>query len=186
MHHCMLPLFSVLNYLVHYAWCVRWRGLSLALPPLRVVSSLWSCALGVLYVCVCVCLGGCSWIMDWGEEGMRAGLEGTYLPPTPPSNTSDCPPFPHRLVSLLLPSPPKQSPSTHGVRWGWLEIGLSLFLSFCFAIFLFLLLHFHPYLSPPLSAGQGKVVQGRSAETGLQMLEKWDKVIQYLGFLSLN
>lgn len=183
MHHCMLPLFSVLNYLVHYAWCVRWRGLSLALPPLRVVSSLWSCALGVLYVCVCV-FGGVllNYGLRWrGNEGWPRG----DIPPSNP-NTSDCPPFPHRLFSLLLPSPPKQSPSTHGVRWGWLEIGLSLFLSFCFAIFLFLLLHFHPYLSPPLSAGQGKVVQGRSAETGLQMLEKWDKVIQYLGFLSLN
>ena len=88
MHHrvlaSVLPLFSVLKYLVRVLVCVCvLMGAVFVFSPLRVVSSLRSCALGVL--CVYVWGGGC-WIMDGGEEGMRAGLEGTYTPPFHPQH----------------------------------------------------------------------------------------------------
>lgn len=66
---------------------------------------------------------------------------------------------------------------------------LSLFLSFCFAVFLSLVTLSSLSLSSSpsqISAGKVRMREVRSAGTGLQMLRKRDKDIQYLDFLPLQ
>lgn len=92
---------------------------------------------------------GPCWIMDGGEEGMRAGLEGTYPPPS-----LTLPTVPHPSPTLSFPPAflSAQTVAIHAWRevgWGWLEMCLAL--SFCLsALPFFFSLHFRPYLALPL------------------------------------
>ena len=163
--------------------CCGDGGVSLSLPPLRVVSSLRSCALGVG-------VAGGGWPLlnyGWrwrGDEGWPRG----DLPPSIP-NTSDSP---------LTPPPSSPScsplcPNSHHPRvaWGWMRVtgdvslSLSVFLLCCF--FSLVTLSSLSLSSSPsqISAGKVRMREVRSAGTGLQMLRKRDKDIQYLDFLPL-
>lgn len=180
---CISPLssgifqcYSICSPICCVCGVVGVMGVSLSLPPLRVVSSLWSCALGV----------GNSpcWIMDRGEEGMRAGLEGTYPPASPTLSN-----LPHLSFFPLA----AQTATIHAWREvgsGWLEMCLSLYISVfllcCFSFSLVTLSFLSPPSSPTqISAGKVKMIEVHSAETGLQMLRKRDKDVQYLDFLPL-
>lgn len=129
---------------------------------------------------------GPCWIMDGGEEGMRAGLEGTYPPPS-----LTLPTVPHPSPTLSFPPAflSAQTVAIHAWRevgWGWLEMCLAL--SFCLsALPFFLSLVTLSSLSRSSSpsqiwAGKVKMIEVYSAENGLQMLRKRDKDIEYLDF----
>lgn len=88
----------------------------------------------------------------WMEVKRGWGLaSGGHTPLHPKHFRLSPTPLPHPLLSLLLPSLPKQSPSTRGVRLDegdWRCVSLSFCLSAL--LFFFLSLHSRPYLSLPL------------------------------------
>lgn len=180
---------SVLSF--KSVWLNSWR--KLCISPLS--SGISSC-FGVWFNICCVCTGGggifvspssawsvlpaemypggwCGWgaspcwIMDRGEEGMRADLEGTYPPPSPSLPISPI---------FSFPSLPSHHPRV-ALAWMGMTGDVSLSLS-VFAVFLSLvtLSSLSPSSLPAqVSAGKVKMIEVHSAETGLQMLWKGDK-----------
>lgn len=138
---------------VQCLWSVCWLlwrwGVSLSLPPLRVVSSPRSCALGVG-------LAGGGWPLlnyGWrwrGDEGWPRG----DIPPSIP-NTSDSPPHPSPILSSPSCSP--LCPNSHHPRvaWGWMRVtgdvslSLSVFLLCCFSFSRYTLVLISLFLSFP-------------------------------------
>lgn len=138
-------------------WCWGGWGVSLSLPPLRVVSSLRSCALGVGAAGGGLVVGA---IELWMEVKRGWGLASKGHTPLHPQHFRLPPPHPPTLppspLSLRLPSLPKQSPSTRGVRldegdWRCVSRSLSFWLSalpfFFLSCYTFVLISF--FLSLP-------------------------------------